>query len=276
MLKLSPHRALVSWFLTSVDVVGGFFGIQFDRSKVAPGTNLCLFVQVSVLGLVVLLLHLTVIAAGVWLIVIRPFEQYGWLTLYVVGITAGLIAGIMWVSRRISEWEKRRQRRKRDREYDHWIAQETEPLVIAQPLPAGPTISNLLWQYLVAIKQRVCPTIKWAGPIPHNQSRLAKITIHWVELFAAAVIAGVMGGIVHLLPWTIVNVKANWSVASETQCTFAQARTSGNGVIMDLSCNSSTNVWTKQRIVAALLLNKPGTVLTCMIYEDGEAWCNVP
>lgn len=144
-MELDSSRWLVRWYFCCVDIWSAFFGgmtkTAYDVKR--SGTNLCHFVQLSFLwGPFALLLTLAMYAGALYVATVGTVKALGFPTVAVVlGTILALIAVVVLV---VIISERRPERRYR---YNEDVA------------PKPPSI---IWEYLKARKQKICPMISFA------------------------------------------------------------------------------------------------------------------
>ena len=130
---------------------------DFDRSWYYDdeSTNLCHYVRVILLyAPLVFLAHLIFLAAALYVLILLPFQLFGTGYWYAIGIIAALaaLAGIaVWFHRRWEfVWSKKHE------EKTSQPTPEPEPVKVKRP-----GFFEVLWNYLIAVKQKICPTVNF-------------------------------------------------------------------------------------------------------------------
>lgn len=120
------------------------------------GTNLCQFLRVIVVYMpAILLLHVALYGGAITAITAVPIYLMGMVWYFAVAGAVALIIGIVYAIK----WYRRIQLRGAAR---NEAGTETKPAPVATPQPAtSPSFGSIVWQWLVAQKQRVCPLINF-------------------------------------------------------------------------------------------------------------------
>ncbi|MEK7628194.1 MAG: hypothetical protein AAB421_02110 [Patescibacteria group bacterium] len=150
-MDLSSDKPASRWFLWSADIINttrAGNGIS-SREFLATGTSLCQYIRVTCgWAPLVIGMHLAVYAGLLYVCLGLPFQLFGFGS--TVAVYAGIalfvaaIYGLTKFAGVASDWLDDRARK---------TAQ-----VFA---PKEPDILSVLWQSLVAMKQKVCPVIKF-------------------------------------------------------------------------------------------------------------------
>lgn len=157
-MELDKRQWYVRWFFWSLTVWDEFKDHGDSSWRYRNGTNLCHFLRVMLVWCpLVLLLNVAVYGAGVAALTALPIYFWGGTGYaYVVGalaIVVGVIISLNALSRRLKEWERRHPPAPKPEK-------KKEPPKVAVPAaPTGPGFWQVVWQYIVASKQKVCPII---------------------------------------------------------------------------------------------------------------------
>jgi uncharacterized membrane protein len=162
-VDLDKRKWFVNWFFLSLAVLDKFRGGWGDSEyRYRKGTNLCHFVRVILLWTpLVVVLHLALYAAALAALIALPIYWFGLsgylgtvvglvvfaaLVVLVSFVVAGVGKGMAYVAR-----QSRANRQKR------------EAQAASKPAPEkkGPSFGEVLWQFAVATKRRVCPVLNF-------------------------------------------------------------------------------------------------------------------
>lgn len=161
-MDLDKRMWYVSWYFLSLAVIDEFFderGWRTDRYN--SGTNLCSFGKVILVWApTIFLLNVLVYAGLIFVLTYLPIHLFG-LTGYgwIIGAIVALIA-IVWLASAITEaFNRANSRRFNERiNKQSWERSATK---LEEPEDKGPSFVAVMWGYLVAAKQRVCPMINF-------------------------------------------------------------------------------------------------------------------
>ena len=133
-------------------------------------TNLCHFMRVIVVWMpFVLFLHVLLVAAAVGAVTVWPIRLFGWTTW--LGILAGIafVVGVVIAVKKASEYQRHRR----------W-ERPAVPRTVPAPAPAAaiqeeaepesPSTWELIWAWIVAQKQKVCPIISFTETKEANRA----------------------------------------------------------------------------------------------------------
>ena len=154
-IELNRNQWYVRWFFWSLGIWGAFKDEHECYRVEARGTNLCHFVRVTVFcAPPVLLLHACVYLTALAALTAVPILLFG-LTSYVAFVVALVaIISAVWVIKKYpvrkvgTEESSSTARTEPAPEVDH-----------ATATPTAPGFFSILWKYIVAGKQMICPTI---------------------------------------------------------------------------------------------------------------------
>src|SRR3989344_4308399 len=121
------------------------------------GTNLCQFLLVILVYMpAIILLHIMLYGSALAAITAVPIYLVGMVWYFAVAGAIALIIGIVCAIK----WYRRMQLRRALR---NEVRIESESAPVATPQPAtNPSFGSIVWQWLVAQKQRVCPVINFS------------------------------------------------------------------------------------------------------------------
>lgn len=124
------------------------------------GTNLCHYIRVIFLYAPLILFgQLLFWAAAVAVLLVIPsywFSFAGWakflgILAVCIALFIGVIFAIYWAQGKAGEWKAQLEEKKREKLYASDF----------QPQPASPTVWQMVKEWLVAQKKKICPLIKW-------------------------------------------------------------------------------------------------------------------
>lgn len=161
-MEFNKNRWYVQWFFLSLRVIDNFGGRSGDNTYYyRHGTNLCHFMRVTLLWApLVVALHIALYGLAVAALVLTPLHYFGLIgaakiygvILLGVGALILVVAGIwgatelaVFVDRKVSETSA--------------TMKERQKLAAARKAERGPSFGSVLWQYVIAIKRRICPII---------------------------------------------------------------------------------------------------------------------
>ncbi|HEX5774856.1 MAG TPA: hypothetical protein VFY28_02755 [Candidatus Paceibacterota bacterium] len=170
-MDLDKRQWYVTWFFVSLAVLDKFRGRTWwdsDLDRYKNGTNLCHFIRVILLWTpLVYALHILVYGTAIAILTYWPIRLFGFngyiatiigiVTFVVVVVGAafalqGLVSLLAYI--RSNQHERAVERAKQESDKD-----------VPAPQPAkvrhGPSFGEVLWSYLVAAKQKVCPIINF-------------------------------------------------------------------------------------------------------------------
>ena len=150
-MTLSKTRWIVRLFFWSLGILDAFTGGNRRWRVEQGGTNLCFFFQTTfVLAPLILLLHLAVYGALLTALTAGPIYFFGaGRYVAVIGAFVLLVAAVTAVAASIA-WLGDRQR---ERRYEFRKTREDR----------GPSSLGIVWSWLVAQKQKVCPMISFTA-----------------------------------------------------------------------------------------------------------------
>lgn len=158
-MNLAVETWYVRWFFWSVQILHAFRGRDWweneQRRIRERGTNLCAFVQTTILWApVVLALHLALYGGGIAALTAVPiyffgFWGYAWGAGAIIAIVCVVVALAL-----LLDWES--ERRKKHPELVYEQQKKAEP---TEKKPADPSFFAIFWAWLTAKKQKVCPLI---------------------------------------------------------------------------------------------------------------------
>jgi len=277
MEAISPDRPIVRWFLFSVDAASQMIGYNL-RQNISTGTNICMLFHMTWIGVLVILLHLALVF-GIWYALLQfPISLFGGRGYASMWISVGAVLAIVMGCKkylksnmhynRVSRRKMVKKEKARAKYYDR-IDTSLES--------KGPSLTELLIEWVKAKKDRFCIKVPWSQPISTEPVKRRFILPGSLYFGSAGVIVGITG-VFNLLSWTGVTLKANFSTVTRESCTFVSARfyheTTGE-VEVDLRCGS-IDAWTTANSTAIYFLNNPRSSLTCDVYGDREASCDIP
>lgn len=147
-MNLKTNAWYVRWFFWSLGIVDAFFGQERYRLSQEyverNGTNLCFFVQCNLLyAPLILALNTATCLGALAVLTAAPIYFFGFITyLWILGVIGVIILAIYLVVKLIGYWV--------DRPVE---VKETEQ---------NPGFGSVLWAWLAAKKQKVCPVIKFS------------------------------------------------------------------------------------------------------------------
>ena len=162
-MDLSKRQWYVAWFFLSLAIIDEFMDERgWRQSRYSEGTNLCSFVRVILLWApIIVVLNLLGYAAVIAVLTYLPIHLFG-LTGYgwIVGGLAAVVAVIWLINVTFAALGRSNARRRelRRRENLHRGFDEREA---PEPEKKGPSFAAVLWGYVVAAKQRICPMINF-------------------------------------------------------------------------------------------------------------------
>lgn len=278
---LDPDRLAVRWFLFSIDIIGQIFNCDL-RSKVAKGTNLCTFFQLSAAGILALILHLGLLLGLYYAVIQFPVSLFGGIGYIqlIISITAICISFLG--TRMYLNSDTHRQRKNRAYERKSQRRREKVDKKLAAlyrgdgEKPKQDSFLTIAWSYIKSVTDNFCPKVNWTKPIS-TESRDFNFVLN-----ASQYVLVVLGIVVlifafKVIAWTGTTVKANWQIQNQATCTLIWARQydrSGPPEV-DLKCGE-VMAWTVNPKTVVHFLNFPKSKLICDVYHDREAYCNVP
>jgi hypothetical protein len=158
-MELDKRQWYVRWFFWSLMLWDEFREDETSWQFENNGTNLCHFIRVILVWApLVVVLHLLVYGSAIAVLTAWPIYLFGFswymAALLAIAIVVGAVWGTKRASRKAREWRR------------------THPITVLRPTfrrtktveaaPRGPGFFEVLWQYVVAVKSKVCPTITFA------------------------------------------------------------------------------------------------------------------
>ena len=163
-MQLDPRLWYVRWFLFSHMVWSEFSEISDSRSH-QQNTNLCYFVRVTLFWCpLVIILHLMMVAFAVSAVTAIPVYFYGGIGYAWILGTVAAVVGLFAAVKTARQWQWKRTQEAQQR-INRAIAEKAEKQVellvesLKERKPVGPSFFEIVWKYLVATKQKICPTI---------------------------------------------------------------------------------------------------------------------
>lgn len=155
-MELNPNQWHVKFYFWCLDVWDAFLDTYTDRHK----SNLCQYIRTIFVWMPLAI----VVNVGFWLYVLYtllyfPLTHFGVAGSVAGYLVVGLIGGSIWLHFFVKEKlaERRRERR--------WAAERASGIAsseaTAEKEEKGPGFIEVIWLYLVAMKQKVCPTIEF-------------------------------------------------------------------------------------------------------------------
>ena len=160
-MELKSNRWYVQWFFLSLHIMRRFTGKDEEWRYKRQGTNLCQFMRVTLIWApLIVLLNVVMYGLVLGAIVIVPLREFGvWGTLSIFGVILAIILAIavfiflIWGAHVLKDTIE-------DRVPDITAAmRERKERKAAERARKGPSFGSLVWQWVVATKQRFCPTI---------------------------------------------------------------------------------------------------------------------
>lgn len=156
-METDKRQWYVRWFFWSLSIVNEF--AERDTAwQYKRGVNLCPAVRIIVGAPIILLLHLAVYSAAITAVTFAPIYFYGWsgygLILEWVG---SLVAAFVAIKLLFGYLRKRARAREEARRHEPRAAKpapKEEPLLIR-----GPTFWEIVWTYIDATHDKLCPYI---------------------------------------------------------------------------------------------------------------------
>lgn len=172
-MDLDKRQWYVTWFFVSLAVLDKFRGRtswDSDLDRYRNGTNLCHFIRVILLWTpLVYGFHILVYGTAIAILTYWPIRLFGFngyvatiigIVTFVIVVVAvafvlqGLVNAVAFIRDKQDERAEERARQESDSDED-----------VPAPQPArvrqGPSFGEVLWNYLVAVKQKVCPIINF-------------------------------------------------------------------------------------------------------------------
>ena len=162
-MELHTNRWYVQWFFLSLRVIDRFTGgnDEYWHAENGMSTNLCQFMRVTLIWApLVVALNLAVYGLVLSALIFVPLYYFGLdgsLTIYgaiLIFFTAvALLAFLFWVAVTLTSII-------RDGSSElAYVLRRRKERKAAERTTNGPSFGSLIWQYVVAVKRRVCPII---------------------------------------------------------------------------------------------------------------------
>ncbi len=147
-------------FFWALDIVDEFT-MREGSSRHCEATNLCYFVRVITVYLpLILALHVALVGAAVYVALVSPWALFGGIVWTVVwSLVATVIVYVKWAHPRISDWRFNRSLGRGKK-----LSDEGNEIDASEKLARGPSLWSLMWTWMCAMKQRVCPMIQFREP----------------------------------------------------------------------------------------------------------------
>ena len=165
-MNLKKQQWYVGWFFICLTIIDEFLDDYGHRKyKYYDGANLCTFMRVSLLwGPLIIALHIAIYSAAIASVTYLPvylfgFDGYGW----IIGAIIGVVAVIWLINALDNAWKDWLRQRRYDRQSAKVMAPTapSETDYMEEIGHKGPSFISVLWDYAVAIKQRICPIINF-------------------------------------------------------------------------------------------------------------------
>ncbi len=155
-MTLNEHLWYVRLFFWSASICDEFTEGNMKWRARERGTNLCQFLRVIMVYMpAILLLHIALYGSAIVAITAMPIYLIGMVWYFAVVGAIVLIVGIVHAIK----WYRRMRLRRAAR---NEARAQARPAPVATPQPAtSPGFGSIVWQWLAAQKQRVCPVINF-------------------------------------------------------------------------------------------------------------------
>jgi hypothetical protein len=164
-VDINKKQWYVRWFFFCLALIDEFVNERGWRmNRFEDGVNLCTFMRVSLIwGPLVILLHITFYTGLVATFTYLPIHLFGFGGyVWIIGSVAGVIGALflvawvedVWKIWRRKRWEAAREARHKALEFP---VNDRTP----EAEKKGPSFVSVVWSYAAAVKQKVCPIIKF-------------------------------------------------------------------------------------------------------------------
>jgi len=139
---------------------GAFADRELTYKYERRGTNLCHYIRVIFLYVpLILLAQLLFWAAAVAVLLVIPtywFSFAGWakflgIVALIIALFFGFVFACMWLSDKVKEWRQEMKKAKIKKLYAS----------CPQPQPDSPTVWQMIKEWVLAQKKKICPLIRW-------------------------------------------------------------------------------------------------------------------
>lgn len=151
-MQANQNQWYVKWFTWNCRVLDRFW--QLDRSrefKYERGTNLCHFFQTLMWGTIVQVLSVAIWAYVIFTVFVLPWMLFSvsgvlWTVLSFLTVIAAIVAVVAGTVGALQSKE--------------WIHRKWETFSEVKS-DQPPKFYQVMWQYVVSVKQKFCPTIQF-------------------------------------------------------------------------------------------------------------------
>ncbi len=153
-MELQDNQRHVRFYFWCLDVWDAFCDDWTPRSR----SNLCQYLRTMfVLMPLAIFWHVALVCFGVFVLLLYPIATLGWVGTFALYVLTAMCIGA-YISG--SYLREKMKEAKRERE----VTSSTDDEVSVTPIPTedkGPGFLEVVWLYLVAQKQKFCPTIEF-------------------------------------------------------------------------------------------------------------------
>lgn len=152
-MKLDKNTWYVKWFFWSLGICEEFLErYDLQKNALGKGTNLCFFVQcVLFYAPLIVVLNLGSYIAALAVVTVVPIYYFGFTAyLWILGVLGALIALVYLCGFRLPDYLEKRKEKKSGEKNNKQDS-------------ANPSFRKLIFAWLGAKKQKVCPTINFVN-----------------------------------------------------------------------------------------------------------------
>lgn len=155
-MELNPNRWHVKFYFWCLDIWDAFLETHTDRHR----SNLCQYIRTIFVWMpLVFVMNIGFLLYVLYTLFYFPVTSFGVMGTVVGYLVIGFIVGSLLLYSFVKEkWAERRRERRLVAEQ---TTSTTPSNAVAEQEEKGPGFIEVIWLYLVATKQKVCPTIEF-------------------------------------------------------------------------------------------------------------------